>query len=86
MNFWQVRIYLIIKKTVTTFLRVSITFVLLSSYLLLMTDALIKGITLGLLLSIEVGPILFTIIKQSINNGVRGGSAFVIGVSISDIF
>lgn len=51
-----------------------------------MTDALIKGITLGLLLSIAVGPILFTIIKQSINNGIKGGLAFIIGVSISDIF
>ncbi|MCW3074138.1 MAG: lysine exporter protein [Flaviaesturariibacter sp.] len=47
--------------------------------------ALIKGLTLGLLLSIAVGPILFTIIKQSINNGVKGGLAFVAGVSLSDI-
>jgi threonine/homoserine/homoserine lactone efflux protein len=51
-----------------------------------MGDALIKGLTLGLLLSIAVGPILFTIIKQSINNGIKGGLAFIIGVSISDIF
>jgi threonine/homoserine/homoserine lactone efflux protein len=50
-----------------------------------MVYALIKGITLGLLLSIAVGPILFTIIKQSINNGTRGGLAFVAGVSLSDI-
>ena len=48
-------------------------------------DALIKGITLGLLLSIVVGPVLFSIIKQSINNGVKGGLAFVVGVSLSDI-
>ena len=52
----------------------------------IMGDALIKGLTLGLLLSIAVGPILFTIIKQSINNGIKGGLAFVIGVSITDIF
>lgn len=50
-----------------------------------MLYALIKGLTLGLLLSIAVGPILFTIIKQSIHNGVRGGLAFVLGVSISDV-
>jgi threonine/homoserine/homoserine lactone efflux protein len=50
-----------------------------------MTDVLIKGLTLGLLLSIAVGPILFTIIKQSINSGVRGGLAFVAGVSLSDV-
>ena len=48
-------------------------------------DAVIKGITLGLLLSIAVGPILFTILKQSINNGVKGGVAFIIGVSLSDV-
>jgi threonine/homoserine/homoserine lactone efflux protein len=47
--------------------------------------ALAKGLTLGLLLSIAVGPILFTIIKQSINNGIKGGLAFVAGVSLSDI-
>ena len=50
-----------------------------------MVDALLKGITLGLLLSIAVGPVLFSIIKQSINNGVKGGLAFIIGVSLSDI-
>ncbi len=50
-----------------------------------MTDALVKGIILGLLLSIDVGPILFTIIKQSINNGIKGGLAFVAGVSLSDV-
>jgi threonine/homoserine/homoserine lactone efflux protein len=48
-------------------------------------DTIWKGITLGLLLSIAVGPVLFSIIKQSINNGVKGGIAFVIGVSLSDI-
>ena len=50
-----------------------------------MLDALLKGITLGLLLSIWVGPVIFSIIKQSLNNGIRGGLAFVIGVSVSDI-
>lgn len=50
-----------------------------------MIEALIKGITFGLLLSISVGPVLFSIIKQSLNSGHRGGMAFVIGVSASDI-
>lgn len=50
-----------------------------------MIEALIKGITFGLLLSISVGPVLFSIIKQSLNSGHRGGMAFVIGVSVSDI-
>lgn len=38
-----------------------------------------------MLLSISVGPVIFSIIKQSLNNGHRGGLAFIIGVSISDI-
>jgi threonine/homoserine/homoserine lactone efflux protein len=50
-----------------------------------MLEALLKGITFGLLLSISVGPVLFSIIKQSLNNGHRGGVAFVLGVSASDI-
>jgi threonine/homoserine/homoserine lactone efflux protein len=50
-----------------------------------MIEALLKGITLGLLLSISVGPVMFSIIKQSLNNGHAGGLAFIIGVSASDI-
>jgi threonine/homoserine/homoserine lactone efflux protein len=50
-----------------------------------MLEALLKGLTLGLLLSISVGPVIFSIIKQSLNNGHRGGMAFVFGVSASDI-
>ncbi|MFV0606057.1 MAG: LysE family translocator [Niabella sp.] len=49
-----------------------------------MTEALLKGLTLGLLLSIAVGPVLFSIIKHSINVGHKGGFAFVAGVSASD--
>ena len=50
-----------------------------------MIEALLKGITLGLLLSISVGPIVFSILKQSLNNGHTGGMAFIIGVSASDV-
>ena len=50
-----------------------------------MIEALLKGITLGLLLSISVGPVVFSVIKQSLNNGHSGGIAFIIGVSASDI-
>src|SRR5215470_10512508 len=50
-----------------------------------MIEALLKGFTLGLLLSISVGPVMFSIIKQSLNNGHTGGLAFIIGVSASDI-
>lgn len=47
--------------------------------------ALLKGLLLGLMLSISVGPVIFSIIKQSINNGHKGGFAFIAGVSASDI-
>jgi threonine/homoserine/homoserine lactone efflux protein len=50
-----------------------------------MLEAFLKGITLGFLLSISVGPVIFSIIKQSLNNGHKGGMAFVLGVSASDI-
>lgn len=50
-----------------------------------MFEAILKGLGFGLLLSISVGPVLFTIIKQSLNNGHRGGFAFILGVSASDI-
>ncbi len=50
-----------------------------------MLEAIISGLTLGLLLAISIGPIIFAIIKQSLNNGHKGGYAFVAGVSASDI-
>lgn len=50
-----------------------------------MFEALFKGITLGLLLTISVGPVIFSILKQSLNNGHNGGIAFILGVSLSDI-
>lgn len=50
-----------------------------------MVQALIKGITLGLLLAISVGPIVFTVIKQSLTNGRKSGLVFIAGISFSDI-
>ena len=50
-----------------------------------MFEAIIKGLGFGMLLSISVGPIMFSIIKQSLNNGHRGGMSFVAGVSASDV-
>lgn len=47
-------------------------------------EAILKGLAMGLLLVISVGPVIFTVIKQSINNGRSGGFTFVIGVWISD--
>lgn len=50
----------------------------------MLLSAIIKGLAIGLMLSVSVGPVIFAIIRQSISNGHRGGMAFVIGVSISD--
>ncbi len=50
-----------------------------------MLDALLKGLALGLILALSVGPVIFTIIKQSLNNGREGGLSFVAGVWTSDI-
>lgn len=47
-------------------------------------EAIIKGLAMGLLLALSVGPVIFTVIKQSINNGKAGGFSFVVGVWISD--
>lgn len=54
-------------------------------YIATMLEALIKGIALGFMLSISVGPVIFSIIKQSISNGYKGGITFILGVSVSDI-
>lgn len=50
-----------------------------------MTEAIIKGLGLGLILMLSVGPVIFAIIKQSINNGPQGGFSFVVGVWLSDL-
>ncbi len=47
-------------------------------------EAILKGLAMGLLLVISVGPVIFTIIKQSINNGREGGFSFIAGVWVSD--
>jgi len=51
-----------------------------------MMEALVSGITLGIILALSVGPVIFTIIKQSLNNGREGGFSFVAGVWLSDLF
>lgn len=44
-----------------------------------------KGLALGFALALSVGPIIFIIIKHSLNNGHRAGFSFVAGVWVSDI-
>src|SRR5574343_76721 len=48
-------------------------------------DILLKGIGLGLFLSIAVGPIVFAILKVSMKLGHKAGYAFIAGVSLSDV-
>lgn len=50
-----------------------------------MWQALITGTVMGLYLAISVGPILFTVVNTSLNNGIRGGFSFVAGIWFSDI-
>ena len=50
-----------------------------------MLAPIFKGLLLGLLLSISIGPVIFAIIKQSLMGGKKAGYAFVAGVSASDI-
>jgi threonine/homoserine/homoserine lactone efflux protein len=50
-----------------------------------MIAPILKGLLLGIILSISIGPVIFAILKQSLTNGKRAGYAFVSGVSASDI-
>ncbi len=50
-----------------------------------MLAPIIKGLLLGLILSISLGPVIFAILKQSITNGRKAGYIFVAGLSTSDI-
>jgi threonine/homoserine/homoserine lactone efflux protein len=48
------------------------------------TDAVVKGILVGLFMAVSVGPTLFAIIRYSLNFSYKAGLAFVLGVSVSD--
>lgn len=50
-----------------------------------MIAPILKGLLLGLILSISMGPVIFAIIKRSLSDGKIAGYAFVAGVSMSDI-
>ena len=49
-----------------------------------MTDAILSGLLLGLLLVFSVGPVIFTIIKLRINYGLTSAFYFISGVWLSD--
>jgi threonine/homoserine/homoserine lactone efflux protein len=48
------------------------------------TDAIIKGVLVGLFMAISVGPTLFAIIRYSLNFSYKAGLAYVLGVFVSD--
>lgn len=50
-----------------------------------MLTTFVAGLGLGLFISLSVGPVIFMIIKYSINTGFKAGLSFAIGVSCSDI-
>jgi threonine/homoserine/homoserine lactone efflux protein len=50
-----------------------------------MIEAFLKGLAISLLLIFSVGPVIFMVIKQSVNHGKKGGFSFVGGVWISDL-
>ncbi len=49
------------------------------------SEAVIKGVLLGLFMAISVGPTLFAVIRYSMHHSYKAGIAFILGVSISDI-
>src|SRR6218665_1404746 len=50
-----------------------------------MWEAFLKGLAISLLLIFSVGPVIFAVIKQSVNHGKPGGFSFIAGVWLSDI-
>ena len=49
------------------------------------SEAIIKGVLLGLFMAISVGPTLFAVIRYSMHHSYKAGIAFIFGVSFSDI-
>ena len=48
-------------------------------------EAVLKGLAISLLLVFSVGPLVFTVIKQSIVTGRTGGFSFIAGIWLSDL-
>ena len=51
-----------------------------------MIDIILKGLSLGLLLAILIGPVFFTLIQTSIEKGFPQAFAVALGIACSDIF
>ena len=50
-----------------------------------MISALIEGISMGLLLSAMIGPVFFTLIQNSLENGFRHTIILALGILVSDL-
>lgn len=50
-----------------------------------MSQALLEGISMGLLLSAMVGPVFFTLIQNSLKNGFRHTAILASGIFVSDL-
>ncbi|MBI2270089.1 MAG: LysE family transporter [Bacteroidetes bacterium] len=51
-----------------------------------MTEALLKGIGLGLMLAMTLGPSFFALLQTSIKNGLGSGITLAFGIFTSDVF
>lgn len=49
-----------------------------------MTEAILSGITFGLLLSVMLGPVFFALLQTSLHEGFKAGSHLAFGVFLSD--
>lgn len=50
-----------------------------------MNVALLEGISMGLLLSAMIGPVFFTLIQNSLQNGFRHTAVLALGILVSDL-
>ncbi|MFD2033947.1 LysE family translocator [Belliella marina] len=51
----------------------------------MINQALLEGVSMGLLLSAMIGPVFFTLIQNSIQNGFRNTAVLASGILLSDL-
>jgi len=51
----------------------------------MINQALLEGISMGLLLSAMIGPVFFTLIQNSIQSGFRNTAVLAFGILASDL-
>ncbi len=65
--------------------RIFVTVAYLQNRAILMIEAIISGIGIGLILTFITGPVFFALIKTSIERGYHAGVALALGVVSSDV-